>query len=133
MVVDNTGPASFVLFDKEVIQFIRKTASELKEALIRVSIKFLFSYAVSLNDEKNWTIINLSFQDDDEFGFPAEFNIFKAKKLLFNVDISEYNIRNRHRSWEENAYKVLMISEDETKIKKWEKIHDTIEVYSMFL
>ena len=98
MVVDNTGPASFVLFDKEVIQFIRKTASELKEALIRVSIKFLFSYTVSLNDEKNWTIINLLFQDDDEFGFPPEFNIFKAKKLLFNVDISEYNIRNRHRS-----------------------------------
>ena len=52
MVVDNSGPASFVLFDKEVIQFIRKTASELREALIRVSIELLFSHVVYLNDEE---------------------------------------------------------------------------------
>ena len=40
MVTDHTGFASFVLFDKEVMQFTKKTASELREALIRVSIGF---------------------------------------------------------------------------------------------
>ena len=39
MVLDYSGPASFVLFDKEVMQFTKKTATELREALIRVSSK----------------------------------------------------------------------------------------------
>ena len=57
MVVDNSGPASFVLFDKEVIQFIRKTASELKEALIRVSMLFLLYHILYITNE---LIIDLS-------------------------------------------------------------------------
>ena len=40
MVTDHTGCASFVLFDKEVIQFTKKAASELREALIRVSTEY---------------------------------------------------------------------------------------------
>ena len=38
MVMDQSGPASFVLFDREVMQFTNKTATELREGLIRVSI-----------------------------------------------------------------------------------------------
>ena len=38
MVTNHIGYASFVLFDKEVMQFIRKIAFKLKEALIRVRL-----------------------------------------------------------------------------------------------
>lgn len=51
---------------------------------------------------------------------------------MFNVDITDYNIRNHHKSWEDNAFKVLMISEDEEKVKEWERNHDMAEVYSNY-
>ena len=60
MVVNNSGHASFVLFDKEVIQFIRKTASELREALIRVSMLFLLYHILYVTNELIIDLSNIS-------------------------------------------------------------------------
>ena len=47
MVVDHTRLASFVPFDKKIIQFIKKTTTELKQVLIRVNMEFLLLQTTS--------------------------------------------------------------------------------------
>ena len=59
---------------------------------------------------------------------PPKLNVFKSKKLLFNVEISKYNIRNHHCGWEENAFKVLLISKNEDQIKEFERDIQPIKV-----
>ena len=71
-------------------------------------------------------------QDDDEFGFPNELQVFKSKRLLFNIEITDFNIRNHHRSWEENAFKVLNIIDDQQEINEFEKKYNLSEVQDNF-
>ncbi|KAL2905811.1 Replication protein A 70 kDa DNA-binding subunit C [Bienertia sinuspersici] len=68
-VVDETGNASFVLFDREVAQIIGKSAVQLRESC------------------------HSKIDDDDSI--PDELNKIMDKKYLFKIKISEYNLQQR--------------------------------------
>ncbi|KAL2926569.1 Replication protein A 70 kDa DNA-binding subunit B [Bienertia sinuspersici] len=68
-VVDETGNASFVLFDREVAQIIGKSADQLRESC--------------------------HSKIDDEDSIPDELNKIMDKKYLFKIKISEYNLQQR--------------------------------------
>ncbi|KAL2927336.1 Replication protein A 70 kDa DNA-binding subunit B [Bienertia sinuspersici] len=68
-VVDETGNASFVLFDREVAQIIGKSADQLRESC--------------------------HSKIDDEDSIPDELNKIVDKKYLFKIKISEYNLQQR--------------------------------------
>ncbi|KAL2903392.1 Replication protein A 70 kDa DNA-binding subunit C [Bienertia sinuspersici] len=67
-VVDETGNASFVLFDREVAQIIGKSADQLRESC--------------------------HSKIDDEDSIPDELNKIVDKKYLFKIKISEYNLQH---------------------------------------
>ena len=56
----------------------------------------------------------------------------KKKKLLFNIEITDFNIRNNCYSWEENAFKVLKIIDDQQQIIDFEKKYNLIEISHKF-
>ncbi|KAL2921030.1 Replication protein A 70 kDa DNA-binding subunit E [Bienertia sinuspersici] len=68
-VVDETGNASFVLFDREVAQIIGKSADQLRQSC--------------------------HSKMDNEDSIPDESNKMLDKKYLFKIKISEYNLQQR--------------------------------------
>ncbi|PHU27734.1 hypothetical protein BC332_06066, partial [Capsicum chinense] len=63
-VVDGNGPITLLLWNREAVQLMGKTAKELKEGLI----------------------------DDDEYPYPSELDDIVEKKLMFKVMVKESNI-----------------------------------------
>ncbi|KAK9733779.1 hypothetical protein RND81_04G091800 [Saponaria officinalis] len=71
-VMDDTGNASFVMFDKEVSELLNTSASTLRESLIK---------------------------DDDADAFPEELDDLLKKQFLFRIRITDFNLKNNWRKY----------------------------------
>ncbi|KAK9705327.1 hypothetical protein RND81_07G048600 [Saponaria officinalis] len=71
-VMDDTGNASFVMFDKEVSKLFNTSASTLRESLIK---------------------------DDDADAFPEELDDLLKKQFLFRIRITDLNLKNNWRKY----------------------------------
>ncbi|MQL71084.1 hypothetical protein Taro_003413 [Colocasia esculenta] len=67
-VIDHTGSASFLLFDREANQILNKTAINLRDKLIK---------------------------DGDTESFPEELDNFLQKKFIFKIQITEFNLQQK--------------------------------------
>ncbi|KAK9705296.1 hypothetical protein RND81_07G045900 [Saponaria officinalis] len=71
-VMDDTGIASFVMFDKEVSKLLNTSASALREILMK---------------------------DDDADAFPKELDDLLKKQFLFRIRITDFNLKNNWRKY----------------------------------
>ncbi|XP_021747634.1 uncharacterized protein LOC110713498 [Chenopodium quinoa] len=81
-VIDESGTASFVMFDREVMSIAHKSAYDLKDSLSRV---------------------------DDIDSCQEELNNLVGKKFLFKVEISNYNLKQK---WEVYAINKMSDNDD---------------------
>ncbi|XP_020253862.1 replication protein A 70 kDa DNA-binding subunit-like [Asparagus officinalis] len=84
LVIDHTCTASFILFDHEAKQFIHKSAVELRERLTK---------------------------EDDDDSFPQELDVLVKRKLLFKIQVSEFNL---NQNWP--VFSVSKMTNDENLI-----------------
>jgi hypothetical protein len=96
--MDDTGSTTFVLFDRQVTQFIGRTVEDLiKEHDKVVDISMYYIWAFVFHIILNWHL--LIFQQGGASDYPTDFDVLLDKQVLFKVEVGEGNIIKKYRNY----------------------------------
>jgi hypothetical protein len=96
--MDDTGSTTFVLFDRQVTQFIGRTVEDLikeHDKVLDRSMYYIWAFVfhVILNSHL------LIFRQGGASDYPTDFDVLLDKQILFKVEVGEGNIMKKYRNY----------------------------------